>query len=231
MILAADIGGTKTLLALFGRADPARPVFERRFDSHGFTDFGALASSFLAEARETLGGAAPLEAACLGVAGPVTGARVRVTNLPWILDAAELAGRLGVGSVRLVNDFAAIVAGLEVIGPQGLATLQAGEPIAGAPRVVLGAGTGLGIAYAFAPDGGAYRPVPGEGGHAAFAATDDVQIDHVVALANAWQTGAFGWDDRRRARRQDRRRVPAGRAPTRHARCVARHRRSNRRAG
>lgn len=177
MILAADVGGTKTLLALFGRADPARPVFERRFDSHGFTDFGVLAASFLAEAREARGGAAPLEAACLGVAGPVTGDRVQVTNLPWTLDAADLARRLGVSSVRLVNDFAAIVSGLEVIGPQGLATLQAGEPVAGAARVVLGAGTGLGIAYAFAPEGGAYRPVPGEGGHAAFAPTDDVQID------------------------------------------------------
>lgn len=177
MILAADIGGTKTLLALFGRADPARPLFERRFDSHGFTEFGALIESFLAAAREALGGAARIEAACLGVAGPVTGARVQVTNLPWILDAADIARRLGASSVRLVNDFAAIVSGLEVIGPPGLATLQPGEPVAGAPRVVLGAGTGLGIAYAFAPDGGEYRPVPGEGGHAAFAPLDELQID------------------------------------------------------
>lgn len=176
MILAADIGGTKTLLALFERQDLLRPVFERRFDSHGYAGFGPLVAGFLDEARASLGAAASIEAACLGVAGPVTGARVQVTNLPWTLDAADLARRLGLASVRLLNDFAAIVHGLDAIDEQGLATLQAGEPIAGAPRVVLGAGTGLGIAYAFASRGDGYRPLPGEGGHAAFAPADDLQI-------------------------------------------------------
>jgi len=176
MILAADIGGTKSLLALFAPEDPVRPAFERRFDSLAFGDFGSLVASFLDEARASLGTAPPLEAACLGVAGPVTGARVRVTNLPWTLDAAELASRLGLAGVRLLNDFAAVVYGLDAIGERGLATLQAGEPVAGAPRVVLGAGTGLGIAYAFASPDGSYRPLSGEGGHTAFAPADEEQV-------------------------------------------------------
>jgi len=177
MILAGDIGGTKTLLALFARQDAVRAAFEHRFDSHAYPDFGALVARFLDEARAALGRAPRLEAACLGVAGPVAAGRVQVTNLAWALDAAELARRLGLAHVQLINDFAAVVVGLDAIGEQGLATLQAGEPIAGAPRVVLGAGTGLGIAYAFASEGNAYRPLSGEGGHAAFAPTDETQIE------------------------------------------------------
>lgn len=175
MILAADIGGTKTLLALFARQDPARPAFERRFDSSAHADFGSLVAHFLDEARAALGAAPALEAACLGVAGPVTGDRVQVTNLPWSIDAAGLARHLGIARVSLLNDFAAVVYGVDAIGEQGLATLQAGDPIARAPRVVLGAGTGLGIAYAFTSPSGGYRPLSGEGGHTAFAPCDEEQ--------------------------------------------------------
>ena len=161
MILAADIGGTKSLLALF---EGAAPAFELRLASAEFADFESLLARFLDEARTALGAAPAIEAACLGVAGPVRGGIVRVTNLPWTIDAARLAGRFALGSLELMNDFAAAAWGVGALAPQDLVTLQAGAPLAGAPRAVLGAGTGFGVAYVV--NG---VPVPGEGGHGGFA--------------------------------------------------------------
>ncbi len=178
MILAGDLGGTKSLLALFDeRPGATQAAFERRYDSHAYDDFGALLARFVEDAGAALGAAPALAAACLGVAGPVAAGRVQVTNLPWTLDAGELARRLGLARLDLINDFAAVVHGLDAIGAAGLATLQAGEPVAGAPRLVLGAGTGLGVAYALASPDGTYRPVSGEGGHVAFAPADEEQVE------------------------------------------------------
>jgi len=161
VILAADIGGTKSLLALF---EGAAPAFELRLASAEFADFESLLARFLDEARTALGAAPAIEAACLGVAGPVRGGIVRVTNLPWTIDAARLAGRFALGSLELMNDFAAAAWGVGALASQDLVTLQAGAPLAGAPRAVLGAGTGFGVAYVV--NG---VPVPGEGGHGGFA--------------------------------------------------------------
>jgi len=161
VILAADIGGTKSLLALF---EGAAPAFELRLASAEFADFESLLARFLDEARTALGAAPAIEAACLGIAGPVRDQLVRVTNLPWTIDAARLAGRFALGSLELMNDFAAAAWGVGALASQDLVTLQAGAPLAGAPRAVLGAGTGFGVAYVV--NG---VPVPGEGGHGGFA--------------------------------------------------------------
>ena len=174
MILAGDIGGTQTRFALFEAGQP-RAAFEVRYESGDYAGFGLVLERFVADARAALGGLPSIETACLGVAGPVSPGRVELTNLAWVIDAAEVARCLDVERVALINDFAAIVHGLENLGEGDLATLQAGEPAAGAPRVVLGAGTGLGIAYAVASPGGGYRPIPGEGGHGAFAPANDEQ--------------------------------------------------------
>jgi glucokinase len=177
VILAADIGGTKSLLALFAGAPGAgdRPLFERRYASGEFPGAPALLERFLAEARAALGATAAPEAACLGIAGPVAGARVQVTNLPWAIDAAELEARFALRRARLLNDFAAAVYGLDALRASDVATLQAGAPRAGAPRLLIGAGTGLGIAYAMHGPGG-YEPLASEGGHASFAPADDEQV-------------------------------------------------------
>ena len=173
VILAGDIGGTKTLLALY--AGKARaPVYEQRYAAREFTDPEALLARFLEEAGAALRARPRIEAACLGVAGPVVGERVRVTNLPWIIDAAVLGDRFAIGRVRLLNDFAAAAWGIGRLAPADLVTLQLGDPLAEAPRVVLGAGTGFGIAYVVPGSNGGH-PIAGEGGHCAFAPANEEQ--------------------------------------------------------
>ena len=128
--------------------------------------------AFLREWAASGGGA--FAAACFGSAGPVADGRVRLTNLAWSLDAAALAHESGIARVSVVNDFAAAASGIELLEPNALAVLQAGAPVARAPRLVLGAGTGLGVATLVWADG-RYRVLPGEAGHAGFAPADDEQ--------------------------------------------------------
>lgn len=164
MFLAVDVGATKTLFAL---AEPAgstvRLHAERRYEDDAFASFEAMAARYLDE----VGGTA-VQGVCIGAAGPVAAGRVRLTNRAWTLDAAMLAARFGWPRVAVVNDFAAAASGVAALGPQDVLTLQAGAPEPGGARVVLGAGSGLGVAYAIpAPSG--WRVVAGEGGHAGFA--------------------------------------------------------------
>ncbi len=167
MILAGDIGGTKTLLAL---ADGNGIVLERRYRSGDWGEFPALLRAFLGEA-----GTPELAAACFGVAGPVKDNRARVTYLPWVVDGLALAGDFGIGRVAVVNDFAAAAQGVAALRPQDLVTLQAGRPQAEAPRLLIGAGTGLGVA-ALLPEDGGWRTIGGEGGHIGFSPADEDQL-------------------------------------------------------
>ncbi len=176
MILAGDIGGTKSLLALFAGGAARNPLFERRLDAREFSDFESLLERFLEQAQAALGAAPRPGAACLGVAGPINDGSARLTSLPWNVNAARLGRRFGFARVRLMNDFEAAAWGIDVIGHGNLHTLQAGDPLAGAPRVILGAGTGFGIAYAFHSAEG-YVPVAGEGGHCSFAPMDERQVE------------------------------------------------------
>jgi glucokinase len=171
MILAADVGGTKTRLALFDRGALR---FDQRHDSAAFAAFDAVLARFLAAARAALGAGPEIERACIGAAGPVIDGRVKITNLPWEIDARALERGFHIDRVELMNDFVANAHGIDALAPGGLATLQAGEPVAGAPRLLIGAGTGLGVAYAV-PDGGGHRVVPSEGGHVGFAPADEEQ--------------------------------------------------------
>jgi len=167
MILAGDIGGTKTLLAL---ADGPDIVCERRYASREWGDFAALLRAFLAET-----GANPVASACFGVAGPVADNRAKVTYLPWVVDGPALARDFAIGRVEVLNDFAAAAQGVAALGDEDLVALQAGRPVAGAPRLLLGAGTGLGVA-ALLPEGTGWRTVGGEGGHIGFSPADEDQL-------------------------------------------------------
>ncbi len=202
MLLAGDIGGTKALLAL---ADAGGVRFERRYRCRDFASFAALLERFLAAARVALGAAPRIDRACLGVAGPVADGRVRLTNLAWEIDA----GILHVGEVRLLNDFEASAHGIASLAAGDLATLQTGAPLAGAPRLLIGAGTGLGVAFVTA--GGV---MAGEGGHVAFAPGDELQhallrhlhptlgrveLEHVVSGAGLVRIYAFLRDSGRGA--------------------------------
>jgi glucokinase len=173
LALVADVGATKCRFALArAQAGGPRLHFDRRYEDRAFAAFDAALQAYLAEARATLG-ALELSAACFAAAGPVSEGRVRLTNRDWELEAAALAARLGV-RVRIENDFACAARGIEWLAEGDLAVLQPGEPLARAPRVVIGAGTGLGIAYTVPVDAG-WVVIAGEGGHAGFAPRSEEQ--------------------------------------------------------
>lgn len=170
MILCGDVGGTKTLL---GVARDGRVLADRRYANADFPDFSAVLARFMADTQTD---ATAIRRACFAVAGPIAddGASARLTNLPWTLAAADLARDFGLPPPRLVNDFAAAAVGAVTAGTDTLVSLQAGEFLPAAPRLVVGAGTGLGMAIVL-PVGDRWRCIPGEGGHVAFAPGDEQQ--------------------------------------------------------
>lgn len=168
MILAGDIGGTKTLLALAGDDGIA---LERRYSSQDWNDFPTLLRAFLGEAGFTTGA---ITSACFGVAGPVECNHAKVTYLPWNLDGPALARNFGIGQVTVVNDFAAAAQGVAALCPDDLVTLQEGRLLPDASRLLIGAGTGLGVA-ALLPEGNGWRTVGGEGGHIGFSPANEEQ--------------------------------------------------------
>jgi glucokinase len=148
-------------------------VANRRYANADFPDFGSLLASFFGDTQTD---AARLAGACLALAGPIAddGNSARLTNLPWTIDATELARRFGLPPPSLVNDFAAAAVGAVTAPDDQLALLQAGEPLAEAPRLVVGAGTGLGMAIVLPRDKG-WQCIAGEGGHVAFAPANEQQ--------------------------------------------------------
>jgi glucokinase len=169
-VLAGDIGGTKTDLAVVDLgASEARVEFERRYNSRAHSGLGAILEAFLAETG------AKAERAAFGVAGPVVEQRCEATNLPWVVDAGHLRDAYGLGPTRLLNDFEAVAYGVPRLGAEDLVTLNRGAPVARAPIAVLGAGTGLGEAFLFWTGEG-YRCLPSEGGHTDFAPRNELEI-------------------------------------------------------
>lgn len=174
-VLAGDIGGTKSLLAL-ARVAPDGLVIEReqRFDTSAFAALTPMVQEFLAGERA--------RAACFGIAAPVTGRQLRLTNRDFLIDAAALESQCGFERVELINDFAAIGYGLDALREEDLAVLQAGATQSDAPRVLIGAGTGLGQAI-LVRRGEGYEVISTEGGHVDFAPQDEEQVALWRALA------------------------------------------------
>jgi glucokinase len=172
MKLVGDVGGTKVLLA-YVDAD-GQIVGQRRFASADFSDFATLLGAFR-------GPQAPrIDGGCLAVAGPVAddGRTAKITNLPWTIDTARLEASFGLGRLHLINDFAGVALGVTTLGPDQLVTVQAGEPVADGLKLVLGAGTGMGVAALLGD-----RILPSEGGHVGFAPADETQARVWHALA------------------------------------------------
>lgn len=196
MILAGDIGGTKTNLALFDwKTERVEPAREQTFASADFGSLEDILARFLKPPVQESATVPPdesssepsvspstdeptrIEAACFGIAGPVIENRSRTTNLPWVVDGAELAKRFELPTVRLLNDVEATAHGVPVLRPDEAEVLNAGAPSsAKSAMALIAAGTGLGEAILFW-DGARYRPMPSEGGHADFAPTSDAEID------------------------------------------------------
>lgn len=162
-ILAADVGGTKTLVALYEGAEPEI----KRYESADYPGVAPILKDFLRGRR--------VDAAALAVAGPVVDGVCRTTNLPWHLDAREIARDAGIEKVALANDFEAVALGLGELPERSIAVLQDRPIDPRAPAAVLGAGTGLGEAILF-PTDGLPRVLPTEGGHCDLAARDETEI-------------------------------------------------------
>ncbi|WP_455378276.1 glucokinase [Petrachloros mirabilis] len=199
MILAGDIGGTKTHLALFDwTTERVEPLRLETFHSADYGSLDEMLAEFLlppkppipidelesaqkkqeesvheAERQEPV----KVDAACFGVAGPVIQNRCHTTNLPWVIDGEALAKQLHIPRLRLLNDLEAMAHGVQLLRPEELATLNAGMPPEEKKAIALiAAGTGLGECIMFW-DGTKYRPMPSEGGHADFAPNSDSEIE------------------------------------------------------
>lgn len=171
MILAGDIGGTHTRLAFFER-DPAeaQPLAIEVFRSRDYAGLLEIARKFL-DVRQLRA-----ESACFGIAGPVRRGRVAVSNLPWVVDAADLAAGLGIESVALINDLEANAYGIDVLSPSDFVALNPGAADAAGNQALIAAGTGLGEAgIAATPTG--RRPFATEGGHTDFGPRNDLEIE------------------------------------------------------
>jgi glucokinase len=172
MILAGDIGGTNTRLALFD-VRGGRLVMRERGDTKnaGESSLAQIVTRFLATSS------ARVEVACFGVAGPVKQGRVTLTNLKWSLDERKLSRKLGIKRVALINDLAAHAEGTNVLSPKELLTLHKGTPVHGGNRAIVAPGTGLGeggLVYDTKSDD--YRAFASEGGHSDFAPRDDREV-------------------------------------------------------
>jgi glucokinase len=171
MLLAGDVGGTKTDVALYSlTAGPRDPVARSSFPTAHFASLESLLTEFLAQVHQ------PIEAACFGVAGPVVAGQARPTNVPWLIDAAKLRETLTVQSVYLLNDLEALANAVPLLEPSDLHTLNPGEPRPGGAIGVVAPGTGLGEAF-LTWDGARYHAFASEGGHADFAPTNPLELD------------------------------------------------------
>jgi glucokinase len=173
MLLAGDIGGTKTLLGLFSADTPRpEPIDVRTYPTRTFKGFIDILSAF---ERDTARLLAP-DAAAFGVAGPVLGRQAHLTNVDWSVDADHIVERLQTPRVGLLNDLEAMALGVPVLRADELEPLQRGHAAPEGNAVLIAAGTGLGQAYLHRVDG-RLRPVASEGGHADFAARTDREIE------------------------------------------------------
>jgi glucokinase len=181
MILAGDIGGTTTRLALF-EAEKGRVMarIEADYPSREYAGFETILSEFLDRSRP------PIEAACFGIAGPVRHDRIETPNLSWVVDAKQLARHLHLDTVSLLNDLEATAHGVLALDERDFAVLHAGLPVEEGNRAVIAAGTGLGEAALFW-DGNAHRPTASEGGHADFAPRNELEMELLRHLAREFE--------------------------------------------
>jgi glucokinase len=184
-LLAADVGGTKVALAL-AAAGGARPeiVAHRVYACREFSSLQPIIADFLQQ-PPVAGHRGAIAAACLSVAGPVAANSTTLTNLDWKIAGNALAAELRLPEVRLINDFSAAGLGITRLAPNELDTLQVGSPVAQAARLIIGAGTGLGVGLLTWQDNG-YAVHASEAGHADFAPVDEVQDKLLVYLRRSY---------------------------------------------
>jgi len=173
MLLAGDIGGTKTLLGIFDHSSARpRPVVVRSFSTLDYDDLTTMAAALLSENDATR---ASIDTACFGVAGPVIGESATMTNIPWRIDARRVRSAFGFRRVKLLNDLEAMAYSIPVLQDDEVRVLQKGEPVARGNIALIAAGTGLGEALMHNVDG-RYIASPTEAGHADFGARTEREL-------------------------------------------------------
>ena len=178
MLLAGDVRGTKTLLGLFERGIPRpRPIVIHAYPTLEFASLTELLDAFARDVHQPFA----LDAAALGVAGPVVNNTARLTNVPWDISAASVTARFGAARVCLLNDLEAMGHSVEVLDGDEFTSLQDGVPVARASAALIAAGTGLGEALLHRVNG-RLIPIPSEGGHADFGARTDRELELVRML-------------------------------------------------
>jgi glucokinase len=205
VILAGDVGGTKILLEAGDFTSGRwRPAVARRYLLAEYASMEQVLESFLAEWAQKRPPRARITAAAIGVAGPCIDNCVTMTNRPWRLHCEQLAARFELPRLRLLNDLEAAAHSLDVLPPKDFVSYQDGRAVAGGNRVIIGVGTGLGVAYIVSPrrqigsrPGAATAAagmtaagmvvVPGEGGHVGFSPATPQQVELWTKL---WRTHA-----------------------------------------
>ncbi len=176
MILAGDIGGTHTRLAIFDyRKSQTKPVSMRVYPSRDYDSLDAIVRVFMSEQKISV------NAACFGVAGPVKHGRSETSNLAWVVDSRQLASELSLESVELLNDLEASAYGIALVEPKDFVVLNEGITDEGGMAALISAGTGLGEA-GLRWEGGYYKPFPSEGGHADFAPRNKLETELLLYL-------------------------------------------------
>lgn len=182
-IIYGDIGGTKTILRLAKQQNSdLLHIQEQRYASHDYQNLDEIINDFLIGLPDKNATNKPISAACFAIAGPIAAQQARLTNLPWLISAADLSKKFAIPQVKLINDFEATALGVEKLTQQDLEVLQVGNMSESSMRVVLGAGTGMGVAW-IAIIGNRYIPFPTEAGHTDFAPINDLQIELLNFLA------------------------------------------------
>jgi len=174
MILAGDVGGTKVHLALYNFAGGRlAAVRDQKFPAHEFASLDDVVKKFLGGDTQK----EEIVAACFGCPGPVRDGRLKLTNLPWTLDARDLRASLGIEHIFLINDLEANGYGIPELAPESVFTLQEGDAKSVGHRGLIAAGTGLGEALLiWDAKSQKHLPLPSEGGHADFAARNEQEI-------------------------------------------------------
>ena len=181
MLVAGDIGGTKTDLAVFSpERGPRAPLTQERFASADYPSLDVMVREFLNRTQ------LPVRWACFDVAGPVVGERAELTNLPWLVDAQQLREELTLERVHVLNDLEAIATAVPLLVPSDLLTINEGQAEPDGAIAVVAPGTGLGEAFLIKTPG-AYLARPSEGGHASFAPTTAIQVDLLRFLMTEYE--------------------------------------------
>lgn len=170
-LLAVDVGGTKTDLVIFNAAAGyENPFHEETLASGEYATFAELLHHFLDDKEISV------KRACFGVAGPVQGNRVKLTNLPWEIVGSEVEAEFGIEKVSIINDLVAVASSLPFLVNDDLVVLKEGKAVYGGVRGIVAPGTGLGIAFSVW-DGNRYIVNSSEGGHAGFSPGDEIELE------------------------------------------------------